>query len=148
VPGRLNGVRAFLGEEAGGTRCCASELGPNGRVVELRANIDDMTGEDLAFACDKLRAAGALDGSLAPLTMKKGRPGQLLIVLAPLEQADVLAAAILRETSTFGVRRVDCARYELDREIVPGDIRVKVGRGYGVEKSKPEFADRAARAQA
>ena len=158
VPGRLNGVRAFLGEEAGGTRSCASELGgtrscasttgPNGRVAELRANIDDMTGEDLAFACDRLRAAGALDVSLAPLTMKKGRPGHLLIVLAPFEQADTLAAAILRETSTFGVRRVDCSRYELAREIVPGDIRVKVGHGYGVEKSKPEFADRAAHAPA
>ena len=142
VPGRLNGVRAFLGKEAGGTRSCASATGPNGRVVELRANIDDMTGEDLAFACDRLRAAGALDVSLAPLAMKKGRPGHLLIVLAPPEQADALAAAILRETSTFGVRRVDCARYELDREIVPGDVRVKVGHGYGVEKSKPEFADR------
>ena len=137
VPGRMNGVRAFLGEEA-----MASVGGPNGRVVELRANIDDMTGEDLAFACDRLRAAGALDVSLAPLTMKKGRPGHLLIVLAPPEQADALAAAILRETSTFGVRRIDCTRYELAREIVPGDIRVKVGRGYGVEKSKPEFADR------
>ena len=158
VPGRLNGVRAFLGEEAGGTRSCASELGgtrscasatePNGRVAELRANIDDMTGEDLAFACDRLRAAGALDVSLAPLTMKKGRPGHLLIVLAPLDLADALAAAILRETSTFGVRRVDCARYELERDIVPGDVRVKVGRGYGVEKSKPEFADRAAHAHA
>ena len=158
VPGRLNGVRAFLGEEAGGTRSCASELGgtrscasatePNGRVAELRANIDDMTGEDLAFACDRLRAAGALDVSLAPLTMKKGRPGHLLIVRAPLDLADARAAAILRETSTFGVRRVDCARYELEREIVPGDVRVKVGRGYGVEKSKPEFADRAAHAHA
>ncbi len=148
VPGRLNGVRAFLGEEAGGTRSCASAMGPNGRVVELRANIDDMTGEDLAFACDRLRAAGALDVSLAPLTMKKGRPGHLLIVLAPPDLADALAAAILRETSTFGVRRVDCARYELDREIVPGEVRVKVGRGYGVEKSKPEFADRAAQAHA
>ena len=146
VPGRLNGVRAFLGEEAGGTRSCASATGPNGRVAELRANIDDMTGEDLAFACDRLRAAGALDVSLAPLTMKKGRPGHLLIVLAPLDLADALAAAILRETSTFGVRRIDCARYELAREIVPGDVRVKVGRGYGVEKSKPEFADRAAHA--
>ena len=148
VPGRLNGVRAFLGEEAGGTRSCASATEPNGRVAELRANIDDMTGEDLAFACDRLRAAGALDVSLAPLTMKKGRPGHLLIVLAPLDLADALAAAILRETSTFGVRRVDCARYELEREIVPGDVRVKVGRGYGVEKSKPEFADRAAHAHA
>ena len=137
VPGRLNGVRAFLGEEA-----AFSEGGPNGRIAELRANIDDMTGEDLAFACDKLRAAGALDVSLAPLTMKKGRPGHLLIVLAPFDQADALAAAILRETSTFGVRRVDCERYELAREIVPGDVRVKVGHGYGVEKSKPEFADR------
>ena len=146
VPGRLNGVRAFLGEEAGGTRSCASATGPNGRVAELRANIDDMTGEDLAFACDRLRAAGALDVSLAPLTMQKGRPGHLLIVLAPLDLADALAAAILRETSTFGVRRIDCARYELAREIVPGDVRVKVGRGYGVEKSKPEFADRAAHA--
>ena len=143
VPGRLNGVRAFLGEEA-----AALAGSPNGRVVELRANIDDMTGEDLAFACDRLRAAGALDVSLAPLAMKKGRPGHLLIVLAPPERADALAAAVLRETSTFGVRRVDCTRYELDREIVPGDIRVKVGRGYGVEKSKPEFADRAARAPA
>ena len=141
VPGRLNGVRAFLGEEV-----ASSAGGPNGRIAELRANIDDMTGEDLAFACDKLRAAGALDVSLAPLTMKKGRPGHLLIVLAPFDLADALAAAILRETSTFGVRRIDCARYELEREIVPGDIRVKVGRGYGVEKSKPEFADRAARA--
>ena len=148
VPGRLNGVRAFIGEEVEGTRSCASATGPNGRVAELRANIDDMTGEDLAFACDRLRAAGALDVSLAPLTMKKGRPGHLLIVLAPLDLADALAAAILRETSTFGVRRVDCARYELAREIVPGDVRVKVGRGYGVEKSKPEFADRAAHAPA
>ena len=141
VQGHLNGVRAFLGEEA----VSPSAGGPNGSVVELRANIDDMTGEDLAFACDRLRAAGALDVSLAPLLMKKGRPGHLLVVLAPPGLADALAAAILRETSTFGVRRVDCMRYELAREIVPGDVRVKVGRGYGVEKSKPEFADRVAR---
>ena len=146
VPGRLNGVRAFIGGSPGRLGPPVVDAGgPNGRVAELRANIDDMTGEDLAFACDKLRAAGALDVSLAPLLMKKGRPGHLLIVLAPPAQADALAAAILRETSTFGVRRVDCTRYELAREIVPGDVRVKIGRGYGVEKSKPEFADRAAR---
>ena len=142
VPGRMNGVRAFIGEEA-----ATPAGGPNGVVVELRANIDDMTGEDLAFACDKLRDAGALDVSLAPLVMKKGRLGNLLIVLVRPEMADAMAAAMLRETSTFGVRRIDCVRYELEREMLPGDVRVKVGRGYGVEKSKPEFADRAAHAK-
>jgi len=85
--------------------------------------------------------------SLAPLLMKKGRPGHLLMVLVQPDWADALAAAILRETSTFGVRRIDCERYELDREVIPGDVRVKVGRGYGVEKSKPEFADRVAKAE-
>ena len=118
--------------------------GPNGRVVELKANLDDMTGEDLAFACERIRGAGALDVALAPLLMKKGRPGHLLLALAAPERADAVAAAILRETSTFGVRRTDCARYELARSVREADgLRVKRGEGYGAAKEKPEFEDRA-----
>ena len=137
IPGRPNILRAFLGEERGG------EGSPNGRVTELKANIDDMTGEELAYACAKLRAFGALDVSLVPAAMKKGRAGQILEVLCRPENADALAAAILRETSTFGVRRADLSRYELDRTIEAGadGVRVKKGAGYGVEKSKREFDD-------
>ena len=139
IPGRANAVRAFLGEEA-----APDAGGPNGRVVELAANLDDMSGEDLAFACDRIRAAGALDVSLAPLLMKKGRPGHLLLALAAPDRADAVAASILRETSTFGVRRTDCARYELARSVrEEGGIRVKRGEGYGAAKEKPEFEDRA-----
>ena len=139
IPGRANAVRAFLGEEA-----APAAGGPNGRVVELKANLDDMTGEDLAFACERIRGAGALDVALAPLLMKKGRPGHLLLALAAPERADAVAAAILRETSTFGVRRTDCARYELSRAVREADgVRVKRGEGYGAAKEKPEFDDRA-----
>jgi uncharacterized protein (TIGR00299 family) protein len=139
IPGRANAVRVFLGEEA-----APAAGGPNGRVVELKANLDDMTGEDLAFACERIRGAGALDVSLAPLLMKKGRPGHLLLALAAPERADEVAAAILRETSTFGVRRTDCARYELARSVrEEGGVRVKRGEGFGVAKEKPEFEDRA-----
>lgn len=140
TPGRANAVRAFLGEETPG-----GPGGPNGRAAELLCNLDDMTGEDLAFACERLRAGpGALDVSLQPLQMKKGRPGHLLRVLCAPESADALAAAVLRETSTIGVRRVDCARYELRRDVrVEGGVRVKRSAGYGAEKSKPEFEDRA-----
>lgn len=140
IPGRANAVRAFLGEELP-----ASEGGPNGRVAELLCNLDDMAGEDLAFACDRLRALpGALDVSLSPLQMKKGRPGHLLRLIAAPDAADALAAAILRETTTIGVRRVDCSRYEMAREIrEEGGVRVKRSRGYGAEKAKTEFEDRA-----
>ena len=144
IPGRANAVRAFLGEEA-----APAAGGPNGRVVELKANLDDMTGEDLAFACERVREAGALDVALAPLLMKKGRPGHLLLALAAPERADAVAAAILRETSTFGVRRTDCARYELARSVREADgLRVKRGEGYGAAKEKPEFEDRARAARA
>jgi len=137
IPGRPNMLRMFLGEEVAG------EGGPNGRVVELKANIDDMTGEELAYAAAKLRKLGALDVSLVQALMKKGRPGQILEVMCRPEQADGLAAAILRETTTFGVRRADLSRYELDRAIEAGadGVRVKKGAGYGVEKSKREFDD-------
>ena len=144
TPGRANAVRAFLGEEP-----APAAGGPNGRVVELKANLDDMTGEDLAFACERIRGAGALDVALAPLLMKKGRPGHLLLALAAPERADAVAAAILRETSTFGVRRTDCARYELARSVREADgLRVKRGEGYGAAKEKPEFEDRARAARA
>ena len=140
LEGRANVVRAFLGETADAA---------NDRIVELKANVDDMTGEDLAFACDRLRAAGARDVALVPTLMKKGRPGQLLIVLAAEADADALAAAILRETTTFGVRRTDCARYALSRRTEEGDdgVSVKFGNGYGIVKSKREFSDRAERAE-
>lgn len=139
TPGRANAVRAFLGEDAP-----AAPGGPNGRVAELLCNLDDMSGEDLAFACDALRALpGALDVSLSSLQMKKGRPGHLLRVICAPDAADALAAAVLRETSTIGVRRVDCLRYEMDREVlVEGGVRVKRSSGYGTAKAKTEADDR------
>ena len=93
--------------------------------------------------------------SCIPLQMKKGRPGVLLLCLCRPEDGDRLAAEILRHTATFGVRRVDCARYALavDRNAPPaetewGPVRRKAGAGYGVEKSKPEYEDLAAAARA
>ena len=143
---RANCLRAFLIEEAG------SAEGPNDHVTELKANIDDMTGEDLGFAVERLLAAGALDVSYTPVQMKKNRPGVLLTCLCRPEEADAMAAQILRHTSTFGVRRTDCTRYALavERETVEtplGEITKKTGRGWGLIKHKAEFEDLAAAAR-
>lgn len=119
-------------------------LTANGEITELKANIDDMTGEDIAWACEKLRNLGALDVCLVPVIMKKCRPGQILQVICRRTEADFFATKILQETSTFGVRRYDGVRYELNRDvsIAPNGIRIKNGFGYGVKKSKEEFEDR------
>ena len=135
---RANCLRAFLSdtsEQAGG---------PTDTVTELKANIDDMTGETLGFALERLLEAGALDVSYAPVAMKKNRPGVLLTCLCRPGDADRLASEILRHTSTFGVRRTDCRRYALavsmDAVETPwGTIPRKTGTGYGITKSKPEY---------
>lgn len=138
TPGAANLVRALLAEDY------LSESGPNSEIVKLECNIDDMTGEDLAFALSRIMAAGAVDVSTSAIMMKKGRPGLLLTALCHADVADAVAISILRETTTFGVRRMDCLRYELDRTIIESEgQRTKLGRGYGIEKSKVEFEDRA-----
>ena len=121
-------------------------------ITELRANIDDMTGEALGFAMEKLMASGALDVSYVPLQMKKDRPGVLLMCLCRAGDADRLAAEILRHTTTFGVRRIDCDRYAMavEKQTVDteyGPVVCKTGTGYGLTKSKPEYEDMAVAAR-
>ncbi len=135
---RANCVRAFLVDTA------STAAGPNDVVTELKANIDDMTGEALGYAMDRLLEAGALDVSYTPVYMKKNRPGVIMTCLCRPEDADQLAVEILRQTSTFGVRRTDCPRYALTvstdtMETAYGPILRKSGTGYGLNKSKPEY---------
>lgn len=98
--------------------------------VELTANIDDQTPESLGFALERLLEAGALDAWFTPIQMKKNRPAIQLSVLARSADESKIAAIILRETSTLGVRVTSYRRYTADRRILTrttslGDVRVK-----------------------
>ena len=139
---QANCVRAILGEtEEGGSE--ASTKG-DGQVIELAANIDDMTGEDLGFAVEMLLEGGALDVYTQPIYMKKSRPAVKLCVIAAPEEAERMAKLIFRYTTTLGIRQYSCQRYELERHFDKrhtsfGEITVKVSGGYGVVKEKYEY---------
>jgi len=130
-----NCVRAFWGEQI------AEE---NGEIVELVCHIDDMTAEALAFAGERLMALGALDVSFAPVTMKKGRPGTVFAVLCAPQDEARLAEAVLRETSSNGVRSRRCRKYILapskkSVETQYGPVAVKCAAGFGIAHAKPEY---------
>lgn len=137
---RANCVRAFWGETV--------EHPKTDTIVELDCNLDDMTGEALAFAAEELLRAGARDVFTTPIFMKKGRPGYLFSCICTAEQVDEMAALIFRHTTTLGVRKKVCERYVLDRAVETvqtpyGEARCKTASGYGVEKRKLEYEDAA-----
>lgn len=118
------------------------------QVFELRCNLDDMTGEEAAFAVERLLEAGALDAWTQPVTMKKGRPALLMGCLCRPEDERKMTALLLRHTTTLGVRRNLCERSALERmEERRTPVRVKVSEGGGVRREKPEFDDLAALAR-
>ena len=127
--------------------CLRASLGESGEaVVELCCNVDDMSGEAVGYALERLMEAGALDAFWQSVGMKKSRPGLLLTVLCQPEDRQRMLELLFRLTSTLGIRESLCRRYILRREkgfaeTPYGPVRVKQAQGYGVERAKPEYED-------
>ena len=140
-----NILRAFLGEDSAHTDALP-------QAMELCCNLDDMTGEDLGYALERLWEAQPLDVWTVAAQMKKNRTGVVLHVLCRPEEQSRFARLLLTHTTTAGVRCHTVERYVLQthftQTVTPyGAVRVKHYDGYGVDKTKPEFADLAQAAQ-
>lgn len=145
LPGRPNLLRVSIGTWADPERETPEIPWEHDEVVILETNLDDLTPEMLPAVLEETLAAGALDAFVTPVLMKKGRPGYLLTASAEPSRAESVAAALFRETTTFGVRRHVCPRWKLAREIREvdspwGKVRVKVGDlGGGRLRVAPEY---------
>src|SRR5207253_10668678 len=73
-------------------------------VVVLETNLDDVSGEVIGRAVERLMEAGARDVSITPVFMKKNRPGHLISVIADKTKTEDLAELPIEETGTVGVR--------------------------------------------
>jgi pyridinium-3,5-bisthiocarboxylic acid mononucleotide nickel chelatase len=139
--GRANALRIVLADSV------TSDVEGTETLVLLAADVDDLSGEYLAGAADRLREAGALDVVLLATTMKKGRPGTRIEVLAHPSRAESLEAVLFGETSTLGIRRSQVVRRALPREerrvlVLGHELRVKLARlPDGSLRGKPEYDD-------
>jgi hypothetical protein len=139
-----NALRVFIGDAPADAGRADDALED---VAVLETTVDDMPGEWVGRLFETLHERGALEVSTAPVGMKKSRPGVRVTVVARPDDARSLAEALLRETSTFGVRIRSERRLALAREHVEvgtpwGPVRVKVGRlGSEEIQAAPEYED-------
>ena len=145
LPDRPNVLRATLGTRVDG---------PAEDVWELAVTLDDATPQLLGYLVEQLVGHGALDAWVAPVTLKKSRPGHVLSVLVAGADRERVVRRLLTESPTLGVRAWPVHRTTLDRahvevETPQGPVRVKVGSLDGVAlNAAPEYEDVRARAEA
>ncbi len=128
-------------------------------IQVLETNIDDVSGEILGHALQRILDSGAKDAWITSALFKKNRPGHVLHAICDPRDAQGIADIMIRETGTFGVRFQQWNRFTLQREVstiklkVAGrvfDVRVKFARDIvgKIVRVKPEFEDVRAVAEA
>jgi uncharacterized protein (TIGR00299 family) protein len=137
-----NVVRALIGKSN------SNEVASNSVSLILETNLDDMLPEWVPGVVQACLDAGAHDAWTAPATMKQGRPGLTLSALVSTSNEKAVAGAILRHTTTLGVRvRKVEHRWALERQfntvtIGNQDIAIKFGLLDGeIVNVKPEHRD-------
>ena len=118
------------------------------RVSVLSFEIDDMTGEEIAVAADRLRTVdGVLDLSIGQRLGKKGRAMQSFRLLVRPDTVQAVADRCFAETSTIGLRLREENRMVLPRRLsTAAEEGAAVGvksvlRPDGVETAKAESDD-------
>ena len=116
-------------------------------LLVIETNIDDLNPELYDHVMERLLGAGARDVYLAPVHMKKNRPGIVLSVLCHENDREQLSTMMLNETSAIGVRYYPVRRRILARSIKEvstayGSVRIKVAMAPdGHENIAPEYDD-------
>lgn len=145
IEGRPNVVQVVLG-----STLTAHPVPDPGQPVQLfEANLDDATGEVVAHAIAMLLAAGAHDAWATPIVMKKGRPAFTVHALCDASRSAEVAAVLVRETGTLGLRGSTLVRWPQQRhdgEVLVDGHPVRVKRSAG--RAKVEHDDAAAVARA
>ena len=99
-----------------------------------------------------IEGAGAADVYYTPIYMKKNRPGVLITCMAHRDKLEAVIDAVMRYTSTRGVRYTEYDRRVMscEMETIPteyGNITVKRSSYGDIVREKPEYADLAAAAK-
>ena len=147
TPGRPNVVQVVIGDELAAAATGSHNAGQPVRLLEV--NLDDATGEVIAHTIAALLNAGAHDAWATPIVMKKGRPAHTVHALCEPAVSQSVAAVLISETGSLGVRGTTLERWPQARAeaaVVVGGHTIRIKRAAG--RVKVEHDDAAAAALA
>ncbi|MBT3877930.1 MAG: nickel pincer cofactor biosynthesis protein LarC [Candidatus Scalindua sp.] len=139
IPQIPNLLRVMIGETI---MVCEQD-----EVWMVETNIDDMPGEHFGYLLEKILDAGALDGYITPVQMKKSRPGILISIIVDDVHLSKVERIMFEQSTTFGIRKYRASRKKLHRKLVDvnteyGTIKVKIGMLNGsIKNITPEHED-------
>jgi uncharacterized protein (TIGR00299 family) protein len=144
--GRPNVVQLIVGEAA---RADAVAPPPGRAAVQVEVNVDDVTGEVIAHTISALIASGAFDAWATPIVMKKGRPAHVVSALCEPALVERVAAVLVAETGSLGVRATTLQRWPQARREASVDVGGhRIGVKVSADRVKVEHDDAAAAALA
>jgi uncharacterized protein (TIGR00299 family) protein len=136
-----NALRVFLARPSSkGTR-------EQDTVLQVETNLDDVNPQVYEHVMEQLLSRGALDVTLAPVIMKRGRPGVVLTCLVARAELDGILDVVFQETTALGVRVCELMRQILPRRFVSvkvpgGVVRMKIADvNDTTTKAAPEYLD-------
>ena len=147
TPGRPNVVQVVIGDELAVAATGNNNAGQPVRLLEV--NLDDATGEVIAHTIAALLIAGAHDAWATPIVMKKGRPAHTVHALCEPAVSQAVAAVLISETGSLGVRGTTIERWPQARAesaVVVAGHTIRIKRAAG--RVKVEHDDAAAAALA
>lgn len=136
-----NALRVFLARPA------SQGLREQDTVLQVETNLDDVNPQIYEHVMEQLFLRGALDVTLAPVIMKRGRPGVVLTCLVVQAQLDQVLDVVFRETTALGVRVCEVTRQILPRRFMSvqvhgGVVRMKIAEvNDTTTKAAPEYLD-------
>jgi uncharacterized protein (TIGR00299 family) protein len=136
-----NVLRVFLSLDAGGGKR------EQDTVLQIETNLDDVNPQTYEYILERLFGSGALDVTLTPVIMKRGRPGIVLTCLVAPAGVDSMLNVLFEETTALGVRVQEMARHVLPRRFTSvnvrgGTVRIKIAAVDKTStKAAPEYMD-------
>jgi uncharacterized protein (DUF111 family) len=120
-------------------------------VAVVETNVDDVTGEILSQAIERLFEEGAYDVSTYSYHGKKGRVGHTVRIVCSTDSIEKFVQILIEETGTLGVKVWECTRFIVPRKTISipvsienfhGNVNVKVAEfGGKILRVKPEISE-------